>query len=116
MLGRMANGREKIIGASTLLHECDRSSGLRACSCPGVVMDAQDHHGALRDETPQGCCGLDAIQVWHLDIHEHHVWLERLRQPHCLGTGACFPDDLDVRLQLEPGTQAAPHYWLIVGE
>ena len=43
MPGRLANGRQEVIGCSTLLHKRDRSGGLRPSSYLRVVMDAEDY-------------------------------------------------------------------------
>src|SRR5947207_9834587 len=63
-----------------------------------------------------GFCCLDTSHFWHLDIHQYHVGHECLRQGKRLSAGACFPNDLHIRLQLEAQTQAAPHDCLIIYE
>jgi hypothetical protein len=78
--GCLANGGEQPIGSSTLLHKGDRPGGLCPSACLCVVMDAQDHDDALGDYPAQSCGGLDATHPRHLDIHQHHVGREGLRQ------------------------------------
>src|SRR6266852_7627320 len=68
MPGYLANDCQGAIGGSTLLHKRDSPGGLRSSACLGIVMDAQDHNGALGDHPAQGCGGLDAIHLRHLDI------------------------------------------------
>jgi len=114
LCGGLANGREQPIGSSTLLHKCDRPGGLCSSACLCVVMDAQDHDGALGDHPAQGCCGLNAIHLRHLDIHQHHVGREGLRERQRLSAGAGFPNDLQIRLQVEAHPQSAPHDGLII--
>ena len=47
MPGYLANDCQEAIGGSTLLHKRDRPGGLRPSACVGIVLDAQDHDGAL---------------------------------------------------------------------
>ena len=61
-------------------------------------------------------CGLEAVDAGHLDVHQHDIGLQPLRDRDGLLPVACLADDLDVVLGLEDQPEAGAHQRLVVGE
>ena len=60
--------------------------------------------------------GLEAVDAWHLDVHQHDVGLQPLRRRDGLLAVARLADHGDAFLGLEDQPEAAAHERLIVGE
>ena len=57
---------------------------------------------------------LDAVQLRHGDIHDHHVRMQLQRQAYCLPSVCGIPDNTDVGLRLQQNAQAVAHHGVIV--
>ena len=67
----------------------------------------------LRDDPARR---LDAVQLGHLDVHQHHVGLAPAREIDRRRPVPGLADDLDAGLRLEDRAEAGAHERLIVGD
>jgi hypothetical protein len=60
--------------------------------------------------------GVDAVEVRHGDVHDHHIGAEFPGQPHCAAAVAGFPDHLKAAFPLQQGRQPLPHDLVVIGQ
>ncbi len=65
----------------------------------GVVVEAEDHHGALGGDGAQSGGRRDAIHAWQFDIHQDDIGLQVCGQRECLLAVFRFSDDRQVWLK-----------------
>jgi hypothetical protein len=61
----------------------------------------QREHLDRRTGFRQHLGGLEAIQVRHRDVHDDHVWVQRLRLPDRIGAVGRFADHFHVSLGID---------------
>src|SRR5690242_9541466 len=59
---------------------------------------------------------LNAIDTWHLQVHQDHIRLQRGRQVNHLLARGCFPDDLDIGCRCEQGAHALAEERVIISD
>jgi hypothetical protein len=87
----------------------------RAQRVDDVVVEPErgDDQHPLTGKSPRR---LDAVHLWHADVHEHDIGCVVSRRAYRLFTRARLGDDLDGSRGLEHGLEAGPHHRLVVGD
>ena len=63
-----------------------------------VLKHRHDDDTNMRTGLHNLSCRLDPVDLGHLQIHQHNIRLQCLRQAHCIGAVRCFADNLHIRL------------------
>jgi len=59
---------------------------------------------------------VDAVHLWHLEIHQHDIWPKLGGQRYSLFAVRGKPDDCEIRLKAQDHLQPLAHNGLVVGD
>ena len=116
--GHDADAGDEIGGGRSLEQEAARACAQRFVHVL-IDLEGREHQhsrGVLPAESGDLPGGLQPVHLGHLDVHEHDVRIELLRELDRLGAVPRLADDLEVGLGLEDQAEARPHELLVVGQ
>ena len=81
----------------------------------GVGVHRKDDDLRIRRTLADHSSGLDAVELGHGDVHEHHIWLEPGNLAGGIIAARGLAHDLDPALRLEQHAQAVTDHCVVVG-
>jgi signal transduction histidine kinase len=113
------DGGDQLLGKDVLEEESTRSGAERVVYVLVEVEGGQHEDGhrmvmILVGEDAARC--LEPVDVWHLDVHQHDVWMTPVDEVDRVATVAGLTNDADPRLFLKNRSEAGPYEGLIVGD
>ena len=81
-----------------------------------MVESGQHNHGDLGVFDVHFAQRVQAAELWHAQVHQHHIGFELAPQLYGFKPVTGFADHLDTVFHIKNGHQAAPHQRLVVGD
>ena len=81
-----------------------------------MVEGGQHNHGHLGVFHMHFAQRVQAAQLWHAQVHQHHIGFELAPKLYGFEPVTGFADYLDAVFHVEDSHQAAPHQRLVVGD
>ena len=81
---------------------------------PGFLVGGDANDGGTREERKNLTRRLNAVDSWHIHVHQYHVGTNLLNKLNRFKTIRRFPDDLHSRVMVKEGPQRPSHARMII--